>query len=524
MTDQPKSKVHPATVLWRRLTQPLVLVIIAVTAGWTGAFQLINGQPSGWALLVLTTLMAFLAAYRGRELAQVRSSTLRSALATADRRNEELETLRHLSASLLKGLDLAALCEEVARGTMDLLHAETGIVTIVVEEGRFVKLAAAAGPMAQMVGTLVPMDQSLVGWAVTNDEPVLSADMEADPRNHEMSGSPLRLHSCAIVPLRSGGLIIGTVSAYNRLDGRSFDASDVTLLETLGDQVALGLDRSSVMQDLQQNEQELVAKNVELQRATQLKSEFLANMSHELRTPLNAIIGFSDLMLTEEAGPLNDVQRDFLHSVLRNGRHLLTLISSVLDLSKIEAGHMDLHLQPTDIREAVSGAVADTASLRAAKSQQSEIQMDDRPLVVVADGGRLRQVLFNLLSNASKFTPEGGHITLSVVRTQAPLPVPHDVHGDVDDGRHHLLRREAVWISVADDGIGIPVDDIPRLFTEFSQVDSSASRREQGTGLGLALSKQLVDLHAGTIGVESIHGKGSSFWFLLPVDGPMRTD
>ena len=510
-------------VLWQALSRPLPLVIIAVTAAWIGVVELTNGRPAGWALLVLTTAMAFLAAYRGRELSQWRSATLQTALATADRRNAELETLRHLSASLLTGHDLASLCAEVASGAMDLLRAETGVVTIVVEEGRFLKLAAAAGPMAQMIGTLMPMDESLVGWVVANEEPLLSADMDTDPRNHEMADCPIRLHSCAIVPLRSGGLIIGTVSAYNRLGGGSFDESDVTLLETLGDQVALGLDRSSVMQDLRQNEQELVAKNLELQRATQLKNEFLTNMSHELRTPLNAIIGFSDLLLTEETGPLNDTQRDFLESVLRNGRHQLTLINSVLDLSKIEAGHMRLDLQPTDIREAVRGAVTDTASLRAAKAQRAEIQIEDQPLIVVADGGRLRQVLYNLLSNASKFTKDEGHITLSVVRTTAPLPVPSERYTDDEVDHPQLLKRDAVWISVADDGIGIREEDVSRLFTEFSQVDSSASRREQGTGLGLALSKKFVDLHCGTIGVESIYGKGSSFWFLLPVDGPMRT-
>jgi signal transduction histidine kinase len=353
---------------------------------------------------------------------------------------------------------------------------------------------------------------------VTNDEPVLSADMESDLRDYQVAHAPIRLKSCAIVPLRSGGIIIGTVSAYNRLDSRPFDQSDVALLEALGDLVALGLDRASVLQDLQRNETTLRVKNVELQRATRLKSEFLANMSHELRTPLNAIIGFSDLLLTEETGTLNAQQQDFLGSVLRNGRHLLSLINSVLDLSKIEAGHMQLELVPTDLREAVTGAVDDTASLRTAKSQECRIQMNDEPFVALADGHRIRQVLFNFLSNASKFTHDGGHITLSVVRTTVPLPVP--VVTDGAGGERRLMNREAIWVSVADDGIGIKARDISRLFTEFTQVDSSASRREEGTGLGLALSKQLVGLHGGTIGAESVHGTGSSFWFLLPVDGP----
>ena len=502
----------------RNLYRPVPIVILAILTGWSGVILLAMGRQAGWAFMVVTTSLAVLATLRGRELGRHRSATLHAALATADQRNRELETLRGLAGSLLSGRELAQLCREVAEAAMYILQAETGVVTMVVEEGRFIKVVAASGPLEPIIGALVPMDHSLVGWAVTNDEPVLSADMESDLRDYQVAHAPIRLKSCAIVPLRSGGIIIGTVSAYNRLDGQPFNQSDVALLGALGDLVALGLDRASVLQDLQQNETALRVKNLELQRATRLKSEFLANMSHELRTPLNAIIGFSDLLLTEETGTLNVQQQDFLGSVLRNGRHLLSLINSVLDLSKIEAGHMQLELVPTDLREAVTGAVDDTASLRTAKSQECRIQMNDEPFVALADGHRIRQVLFNFLSNASKFTHDGGHITLSVVRTTAPLPVP--VVTDGASGERRLMNREAIWVSVADDGIGIKARDISRLFTEFTQVDSSASRREEGTGLGLALSKQLVGLHGGTIGAESVHGTGSSFWFLLPVDGP----
>src|SRR6185295_7497515 len=160
------------------------------------------------------------------------------------------------------------------------------------------------------------------------------------------------LHTAAMVPLRSAGLVVGAVSAYNRRDGRPFTDHDRQLLQTLGDQVVLGLDRTTVLDELRRNERMLAAKNKELQRATQLKSEFLANMSHELRTPMNAIIGFSDLLLTEGLGPLQDQQREFLEAILRNGHHLLGLINDVLDLSKIEAGRMALTLAPCDVRDA----------------------------------------------------------------------------------------------------------------------------------------------------------------------------
>jgi signal transduction histidine kinase len=326
------------------------------------------------------------------------------------------------------------------------------------------------------------------------------------------------MRTAAIVPLISAGVAIGTISVHNRRDGRSFDPHDLQLLRTLGDQAVVGIDRARTFDELRRNERQLVAKNVELQRATQLKSEFLANMSHELRTPLNAIIGFSDLMLTGGTGDLSAVQRDYLEAVLRNGQHLLGLINSVLDLAKIEAGRMSLSLDTTEVTEAVGAVVADTASLRAAKRQQCEVHVPPDRLTIVADGIRLRQVLFNLLSNASKFTPEGGRITLRAVRTTARLPAPAERLSD----EPRLVRRDAVWVSVSDTGIGIRPEDMGKLFQEFSQVDSSSSRRAQGTGLGLALCKQFVELHGGTIGAESVPGVGSSFWFLLPVDGPFR--
>ncbi len=358
----------------------------------------------------------------------------------------------------------------------------------------------------------------MLGWVAINGQPLISNDMDQDPRSYRMPGLKVKLRTVAIVPLRSAGVVIGTISVYNRLDGRPFGDHDLQLLQTLGDQVVVGLDRTAVLEESRRNERALAAKNAEPQRATRLKSEFLANMSHELRTPLNAIIGFSDLMLADGAGELNEQQRDFLEAVLRNGRHLLALINSVLDLSKIEAGRMALTLGRTDLREAITGAVADTASLRDAKAQECVLNLDATPLDVVADGVRVRQVLFNLLSNASKFTAEGGNITLSVLKTHAPLRVPAERAGD--DRR--MGSQEVVWVSVADTGIGIAAEDMGKLFQEFSQVDSSPSRRAQGTGLGLALSKKFVEMHGGRIGAESVPGKGSTFWFILPAEGPLR--
>ena len=246
---------------------------------------------------------------------------------------------------------------------------------------------------------------------------------------------------------------------------------------------------------LEEQRQELTRLNAELDQAGKLKDQFLANVSHELRTPLNSVIGFSDLLLTMASpeSPLTDTQRDYLETIARNGRHLLELINELLDLSKIAAGRMQLRVEPLAL-DALFREVADTvrAQLEARKHKLA-IEPLHETLIVTADRGRLRQVLLNLLSNAIKFTTDGGRITLSA-----------QVAGD------------RVRVAVSDSGIGIAPDDQQKLFQEFVQLDGSPSRRYEGTGLGLALSKRLVELQGGAIGVESQLGKGSTFWFTVP--------
>ena len=503
---------------WRSLSYTGSIVGGAIIIAWLGLWLFRKNDAMGLLLTSIATLLTLVAFRHLKELSESQKQSLRRALDQSDRRNRELERLRHLAGTLLAGTDLDGLMKEVAHTASELLEAESGAVTLVVEEGRFLRVTAASGPLESIVGLLIPMDGSLLGWAVSQDSSVVSDDMNADPRSYHPPNIPVSMTSVAIIPLRSGGVPIGTVSVYNRRDRQPFSDHDVRLLQILGDQVVVGLDRASVLQESRRNELALRTKNLELQRATQLKSEFLANMSHELRTPLNAIIGFSDLILQGGVGELSSQQREFTEAVLRNGKHLLSLINSALDLSKIEAGRMTLSLGATDLREAIVDAVADTASLRTAKRQECTVELDSASLAIVADGGRIRQILFNLLSNASKFTPVGARISLAAVRTRARLRQPSDRAGD----KGRFAAQEVVWVAVADEGTGIKPEDMPKLFQEFSQVDSSSSRRSQGTGLGLALCKKFVEMHGGTIGADSIFGKGSAFWFLLPAEGPVR--
>jgi protein-histidine pros-kinase len=238
-----------------------------------------------------------------------------------------------------------------------------------------------------------------------------------------------------------------------------------------------------------------------LQDASRLKSEFLANMSHELRTPLNGIIGFSELLIDGKAGELNAAQKEFISDVLASGRHLLRLINDVLDLSKIEAGKMDLVPEVFDVAPAVEEVCSVAAGIAGSKSIRLLRKVAAEVAQVGLDRHRFMQILYNLLSNALKFTDAGGEVEVRLGR-----------------------RGEALEIQVRDTGIGIRAADLAKLFVEFQQLDSGASRRHQGTGLGLVLTRRLAELHGGSVHVESQPGQGSTFTVLLPLVRPGPTE
>jgi signal transduction histidine kinase len=230
----------------------------------------------------------------------------------------------------------------------------------------------------------------------------------------------------------------------------------------------------------------------ELETASQHKSDFLASMSHELRTPLNAIIGFSQVLREGMVGDVNEKQREYLDDILSSGNHLLSLINDVLDLSKVEAGQVELEVAPFSLRDALESGVVMVRERATTDGLQITIAESADVNIVDGDERRVRQVIFNLLSNAVKFTPPGGSVDVRATR----------VNGDVQ-------------VSVADTGPGIAAADLERIFEEFQQTDAGFEQRE-GTGLGLALSKRLVELHGGQIWVESQVGEGSTFVFTLP--------
>jgi signal transduction histidine kinase len=238
---------------------------------------------------------------------------------------------------------------------------------------------------------------------------------------------------------------------------------------------------------------ELQTRTRELEVASQHKSEFLASMSHELRTPLNAVIGFSDVLLQGMFGEMNEKQTEYQRDILASGQHLLSLINDILDLSKIEAGRMDLDLDAFHLPAAVDDAMLLMRERASRRGLTLERHVDERLGEIRADQRKVKQVLLNLLSNAVKFTPEGGRIYVRAALVDA-----------------------TVEISVTDTGIGIAPEDHEAVFEEFKQV-GKAERKAEGTGLGLALCRKFVELHGGRIWVKSEIGAGSTFTFSLPM-------
>ena len=249
-------------------------------------------------------------------------------------------------------------------------------------------------------------------------------------------------------------------------------------------------------------QEELLKARDAAEAASRAKSEFLANMSHELRTPLNAILGFSELLEDSLRSNAEAELREFARQIQGSGKHLLTLISDLLDLAKVESGHMLLNLKAFDVAAQVIAAARAVDVLAYEKSITLTAEMPDAPLPgVLADESKVHQILYNLLSNALKFTPPGGHVRIHAALLR-------------EDG------AEAIEISVSDTGIGIPPEDKERIFRPFEQVDSSYARRHAGTGLGLALTRRLVELHGGRIWVASEPKKGSTFSFTIPLRRP----
>ena len=319
----------------------------------------------------------------------------------------------------------------------------------------------------------------------------------------------------------------GVLVVHACREKRVWQESEVQLLQQIANQLAIAVQQASLFEQLQQQlterqqaqqqlterNQQLGASNEELARATRLKDEFLANMSHELRTPLNAIMGMSEGLQEQVFGIVNEQQIKALQTIERSSSHLLELINDILDVAKIESGQMELDCTPVSINHLCQSSLPFIKQQALQKRIQLEIKVPLNLPDLLIDERRMRQVLINLLNNAVKFTPNGGRITLEVSGQQ------RRADPDSVDSPPHFLVKETLQIAVIDTGIGIAPEHINKLFQPFIQIDGALNRQYQGTGLGLALVKRIVELHGGQVGLTSEVGVGSCFTIDLPYTG-----
>ena len=468
---------------------------------------LLGDEPAG---VVAVSRPLDMPEFTGRDVEMLVGVADQAAVALESTRLFE-ETRRRVGAlQLLHDVGLAASSGIRLEGTLqaavEALQARleviaVGILLLDPERGVLQLKASASESPDDLAGLEMPAGRGIVGWVAAHGRPLLVPDVRLDERYFEAIPGT-RSELC--VPLTVDSRVIGVLNVESA-QVNAFTPDDLRLLSTLASHLVVVIERARLFDEveaagieLQERAQALEEANVRLQELDRLKSQFLANMSHELRTPLNSIIGFSEVMIEGMVGELQPEQKECLEHIRSGGHHLLRLINDILDISKIEAGYLELVPAPFDVAQLVSDVEATIAPLLEKKSQRLTVDLPEELPALVADHFRIKQVLLNLLANACKFTPDEGRIALSC----------------------ELADASSMLFSVADSGIGIKPEDREIIFEEFRQADDSKAREMTGTGLGLAISKRLVEMHGGRIWVESTYGHGATFSFLVPLGGP----
>jgi signal transduction histidine kinase/CheY-like chemotaxis protein len=536
----------PSLQQMAKTSEPLVIPDTAIDSTWVKAD--VSPHVRSWAgapITIKRQVVAFLALnnsqpgfYQPKDATRLAAFAGQAAIAVQNarlyqrvrKRVDELTALNEISLAISSTLDLQKTLARLTDYTTRLLGVAATSVVLHDKEMGDLWFAAASGEASDFVrGKRLPIGQGFLGWVAQHGEPLLITDALQDERHFgefdEASG--FTAYSVLCVPLRTKRQIIGAIEALNKEDG-PFEEDDLRLLTLLATPAATAIENAQLYEQAQQEinerkraeadleaERSLLARrvaertadlsmaNAELARAARLKDEFLASMSHELRTPLNAVLGISEALQECIYGPLNEKQIQALKSVEESGRHLLELINDILDLSKIEAGKLELEIRPVSI-EAVCQASLRLIKQDAHKKRLKVSSTIESPVATMqADERRLKQILVNLLSNAVKFTPEGGEVGL-------------EVRGDEEAKVFHFT----VW----DTGIGIATEDMPRLFRPFVQLDSALARQYTGTGLGLSLVYRMTELHSGGVAVTSEAGQGSRFTISLPWPEAMDND
>jgi signal transduction histidine kinase len=358
----------------------------------------------------------------------------------------------------------------------------------------------------------------------------------------------------AVPMISAESKLIGVVNFYSG-EPQFFTRERIKLFQVFTNQAATAIENKWLLEGLEQKVQErtvqledanlrLTALNIEFklkkedaeesklqaEAASKAKSEFLANMSHELRTPLNSIIGFSEVIKDGMAGSVTDDQKEYLKDIWESGKHLLRLINDVLDLSKVEAGKMEIELSEFNLKELIDGSLVMFKEKAMKHNVKVKAEVKEGIGNIIADERKIKQVLFNLLSNALKFTPDGGFVRVTARKVSSSgFEVSSKDEKKISDLNSELatqnsqLHENLIEISVEDTGIGISQEDQKRLFQPFRQLESVLTKQYEGTGLGLKLCKDFVELHGGKIWAESELGKGSRFVFVIPLRNGSET-
>jgi signal transduction histidine kinase len=404
----------------------------------------------------------------------------------------ELKALGEVGQAVSSTLDLETVLTRIVSHAVQLSGTDGGAIYEYDEKSEEFLLRATDHMEAELIEALRAnpprLGDGVIGRAAASHEPVQIPNILEErayaPRMRQLL-ERFGFRASLAVPLLREDRIIGGLVIRRKSTGE-FRPEVIELMRTFATQSVLAIHNARLFREIED-------KSRQIEAANRHKSEFLANMSHELRTPLNAIIGFSEVLQEKLFGELNEKQAEYTSDILTSGQHLLSLINEILDLSKVEAGRMELELASFDLPLAIDNARTFVRERAVKHGITLDIDVDDRLGEYVGDERKIKQILLNLLSNAVKFTSEGGRITISANKT--------------DNGAE---------ISVSDTGIGIPAAEQPTIFEEFRQVGGDYAHKSEGTGLGLTLAKKFVELHGGKIWVESAVGKGSTFTFTLP--------
>ncbi len=416
------------------------------------------------------------------------------------RKVEQLQALNEVGETVSSTLVLDEVLFKIILNAVRFAECDGGSIMEYVEaERRFLARTAYPSSPALLSGLRkikIELDETLVGRAAQEGHPIGISDIALVDRDvHLELLYQDGWRSVLAVPVLRDGQIIGVMVVRRKTPG-GFSNEVLDFMETFASQSALAVSNARLFRELER-------KSAELQVASEHKSDFLASMSHELRTPLNAVIGFSEVLLERMFGDLNERQDEYLQDILSSGKHLLELLNEILDLSKVEAGRMELELSVFPVRAVIEHTIALVRERAALHGIALTLDIDPTLDLIESDELRFRQVMLNLLSNAVKFTPDGGHIAVNATRTE---------------------RR--MTVTVTDDGIGIPSEDQERIFEAFHQGRRGASR-EEGTGLGLTLCRRIVALMGGVMTLKTEVGVGSTFGFTVPIpgdDGSVESD